>query len=1189
MDKVHKQHREIRIPTPANCNVTLSDKINRLNSALDSYIHAPANKKEILRMQPYASDRELIRIVADFLQSYPCIPFTVQELRNYCTAGFFNYDIIRFWYCAALLALSPDSCAIAYLSKLAHTLMEQGPGDLHILYRIVLLLPEQKHLHELNRELSDYYEKIIPTLVSTKWLTKANIPYPDDFEWNISFHFTSDGEMFPASGDKRDKQSWFILTVRLFGPKSLFYDYTRFTSYQIHVCNGDNSIHGDWNEKDGFLACNGEWLMKNELYTPDQLVLLMHKLSNNGIRFSKIPASIYTTKGISRKAVTEWIKSEMEFYENDRMEEVRNKALDILKYDGDVKDTLAEMRKRWGEEVPILKDKRFDEIITQYFCLSHEAGIVALGQELTACGYALYDLDGDEIYLLELIPQTEMQTFEKQCSKYGQYYKLLKQPRRDFGITARPINPRKQMPREKMEWPDDGICYIVRGFAGYFAYGEWKPKNEKQWQGTFIVDLRIVPLQPVKFKTRKIHSFRYSKELDFYAALYSSSLGEMPIGGKNPLEADKWPRLCDLSVDEKYEFQWYGHYLCLGDSQSAIIHTMTERGVKQVSRLILPDGLMYPPGFGIDGRGTLYITMRNYYKPGIIRYDDNGKYTPLPFSMYGYETLREGCIPVPDTTRIILLHEYNARNNSGIWLEPGLLDLDMATQRCRIAPLHHIGDGLFKLYIFLEDWILIKGDSDNGNRSDYARLWNRRTDEVLRIRPGVFGRESFKNIHALPDGTIVVNTHQHTDDILSLSEDFWHFLRTTSRPNKLGYWLNYPKPYPDIDLFLPPISEDITLMSAPPCGKVPIAKPQLLKKDNKKQAGNPDLPETNGVEIAEGILKINGKSVGLPLSYTTMTDIFGKEKVVFTHRTMQDNNGKTIQYDKRSFLVWEDAGVTAVRNEENVYNISAIYLWITENKVSVPGLPVPAGLFSEEIMVDGTKWDKTSDITARSGTMEIATSVSDGYMEITFANTRDQKSTWQNWRKVMVENLQVALVKRDRIRQLERNGHIGKPMASDNTQLLSETSKSFLDHAIQALYAGYAMGRSERYLKTNLLLCLIEAAIKCIEYSTIQASDILSVYSGCVLLGCEKVNMKRLGEAMTQKGIHDFVSDTLIQYRIPDWKVTEYTVFPEIKEWITSQSGDGNMTEARAALKKIACISENILITDALVTSIFKI
>ena len=1180
---------KIRIPTPTNCNVTLSDKINRLNSALDSYIHAPTNRKEILRMQPYATDGELIRIVADFLQGYPCIPFTAQELEIYCMVGLFDYDIIRFWYCAALLALSPDSCAIAYLSKLAHTLMEQGPGDLHILYRIVLLLPEQKHLHELNRELTDYYERIIPTLVSAKWLAKANIPYPDDFEWSISFHFTSDGEMFPVSDNKRDEQAWFVLTVRLFGPRSLFYDYARFTSYQIHVCNGDNSIHGDWNEKDGFLVCNGEWLMKDEPYTPDQLVLLMHKLSNNGIRFSKIPASIYTTKGISRKAVVEWIKSEMKLYENDRMEEVRNKALGLHKYDGDVEDTLAEMRKRWGKDVPILKDKRFDEIITQYFCLSHEAGIAALGQELTACGYALYDLDGDEIYLLELLPQTEMQAFEKKCSKYGQYCQLLKQPHRDFGITARHINLRKQMPREKMEWPDDGICYIVRGFAGYFADGEWKPKDEEQWLGTFIVDLRIVPLQPVKFKTRKIHSFRYSKELDFYAALYSTSLGEMPIGGKNPLEAEKWSRLCDLSADEKYDFRWCGHYLCLGDAKSVIIHTMTEQGVKYVSRIILPDGLMYPPGFGIDGKGTLYITMGDYCRSGIIRYDDNGKYTTLPFSMFGYETFREGCIPVPDTARIILLHEYNARNNSGIWLEPGLLDLDMATRRCRIAPLHHIGDGLFGLHIFQEDWILVEGNSDNGNRSDYARLWNRRTDEVLRIRPGVFGSEAFKKIHALPDGTIVVNTHQHTDDILSLSENFWHFLRTASRPNKLGYWLNYPKPYPDIDLLLPPISEDITLMSTPPCGKLPIAKPRLSEKDGKEQGGSPELSEADGVEIAEGRLRINGKYVGLPLSYTIMTDIFGKEKVVFTYQTMQDDNGKTIQYDRRSFLVWEDAGVTAARNEENVYNISVIYLCIKENKVSVLILPIPAGLFGGEIIVDGTKWDKTSDMTARSGTMEIATSLSDGYMEITFANTRNRKFFWQNWRKIMVENLQVALVKRDCIRQLERNGHICRFIASDNTRLLAEMSESFLDHAIQALYAGYSMRRSERYLKANLLPCLVEAAIKCIEYSTVRTSDILFVYSGCVLLGYEKMNMKRLGETMAKKGVRDFVFDTLIRCRIPDWEVTEYTVFPEIKKWISSQVKSGNITEAKAALKNISCISENILITDALITSTLKI
>lgn len=69
----------------------------------------------------------------------------------------------------------------------------------------------------------------------------------------------------------------------------------------------------------------------------------------------------------------------MELYENDQMEEIRNKALDLHKYDGDVEDTLAEMRKRWGKDVPILKDKRFDEIINPILLSFAEGGHSCLG------------------------------------------------------------------------------------------------------------------------------------------------------------------------------------------------------------------------------------------------------------------------------------------------------------------------------------------------------------------------------------------------------------------------------------------------------------------------------------------------------------------------------------------------------------------------------------------------------------------------------------------------------------------------------------------------------------------------------------------------------------------------------------------------------------------------------------------
>lgn len=1174
------------IPMPPGCDPVLSDKIERLNSALDSYIHAPTNRKETERMKPYAEDSSLVRIVADVIRGYSCIPSTPQEKENYRITGIYRYDVIRFWYCVALLAQSPDEYATTCLSGLAHTLMEQGPGELGILYRILLLLPEQEHLHGLTGELADYYRKIIPNLEATKWLAEVGIPYPDTFEWSISFRFTSNGETVFLSGNETERKAWFTLSVELFGPQSLYGDYTRFTSYQIHVRNGDNSIHGHWNEKDGYLLRDDEYLIKDERYTPKQLVILMHRLSGFGIRFSKVPADVSASRGISGKAMKEWIREMMEAYEHDCMEEVRDQALDVYRDEGDVGDTLNEIRKKWEEKIPALKDSRFDEVVTQYSCFSHEMGITALGQELTSYGYALYDLNGDDIYLLTLVPQAEMQAFEEKCRKYGQYCKLLKQSRYAFGMKARTIKLRRQMPRERLTWPDDGNRYITRGFAGYFVYGEWRQADVEKWQGTFVADLRVTPLQPVKMNTKKIHSFIYSEKLDFYAALYHVSFGEMVVAGKNPLEAEKWPRMSGLSVEGKYEFRWCGRYLCLGDVHSAIIHTMTPRGVEHVINLILPDGMNYAPSFGIDGKRTLYILPGEFSRSSVYRYEGNGKYYRMPFHMFGYDRFSSGCIPVPDTSRLLLLGEYTARSNSGIWTEPGLLDLNMVTQECRIAPLR-MGDGSFRLREFYKEWVLVESRS-NGNRTDYARLWNRKTDEVLRLRPGVLANESFKSIHAMPDGTVVVNT-LNKGDALYRAEDFWDFLRTGGRPKKLGYWLNYPKPYPDREYELPPLSEEVTLMLAPPFVESqptvsPVAKPQPTRSVKTGPAEASETQVQDGIEITEGRLKINGRQMDMPLSYTAMVQIFGKERIVTTHKTMQDDRGRTIQYDRRSFLVWDNAGVTAVRNEENAYNISTIYLWLKENKESSPAIPVPAGTYSSEIIVDGNKWDRTSDMTACSGKLEIAASASGGYMEITFADSRDRKDTWQHYRNVMAENMQAALVERDRLRQMARNRPAGKSLDDqpDNASPLAQACESFLIHSVNALHAGYSMGRSVRYLKTNLLMLLTEAAEKCSEYGSVRFSDLLSVYSGCVLLGYEQVNMKRFCEKLVKNGIRDFVFDSLTRCLVPDWTLTEDTVFPKIKEWIVSRQRETAVPETEAVLKEISDISGNVLVVDAI-------
>ena len=132
-------------------------------------------------------------------------------------------------------------------------------------------------------------------------------------------------------------------------------------------------------------------------------------------------------------------------------------ALDILKFDGAVQDTLAELRGKWGAQVPALLDERFDAVGVQYMKLSHEKGAAALGQELSAFGWALYNLDDEDEYLFALIPEEERSEWERYCKKQGQYCHLMKQQGRKWGDHAKEQDPGKLMPCEEYILQDSSV------------------------------------------------------------------------------------------------------------------------------------------------------------------------------------------------------------------------------------------------------------------------------------------------------------------------------------------------------------------------------------------------------------------------------------------------------------------------------------------------------------------------------------------------------------------------------------------------------------------------------------------------------------------------------------------------------------------------------------------------------------
>lgn len=148
-------------------------KIDALNRKLGSFIHAPLNLKEVLRMEPFAADAEVARAVAATLDDYSIIPTSPEEREGQPAAGLpKDYDIVGFWYCVALLALSAEPAAVRYLLVLARMLMVEDPAELYLLRRTVRLLEgfPFPHLQELRSRIEAFYDTVTHQLEAFRWL-----------------------------------------------------------------------------------------------------------------------------------------------------------------------------------------------------------------------------------------------------------------------------------------------------------------------------------------------------------------------------------------------------------------------------------------------------------------------------------------------------------------------------------------------------------------------------------------------------------------------------------------------------------------------------------------------------------------------------------------------------------------------------------------------------------------------------------------------------------------------------------------------------------------------------------------------------------------------------------------------------------------------------------------------------------
>lgn len=281
----------------------------RLNRSLSRRVNAPSSVKDMAGLEPYCHNRAVVLAAIASLEKHNPVPLSPGELLSCSGTGFHMYDIVGYWNCVAVVALSGLPEAVSFLERLAALLAEEGPGDIGILNRIISYLPECSHLDGVRRKLEDYYSKVIPAFESYRWFKSAGMTYPGQSEWSVQIRLTSDGRAWAPSAP--NGKSHFTLTIDIFSPRTHFYDYTCFNTYQITLRNASGSVKGSWNERDCGLTFEGKELMGGEIYSPVALSILLSRLAWFGIKLDRHPERVYVSRGIDKSHVLRWLDEQL--------------------------------------------------------------------------------------------------------------------------------------------------------------------------------------------------------------------------------------------------------------------------------------------------------------------------------------------------------------------------------------------------------------------------------------------------------------------------------------------------------------------------------------------------------------------------------------------------------------------------------------------------------------------------------------------------------------------------------------------------------------------------------------------------------------------------------------------------------------------------------------------------------------
>lgn len=169
----------------------------------------------------------------------------------------------------------------------------------------------------------------------------------------------------------------------------------------------------------------------------------------------------------------------------------------------------------------------------------------------------------------------------------------------------------------------------------------------------------------------------------------------------------------------------------------------------------------------------------------------------------------------------------------------------------------------------------------------------------------------------MPDGRVVIVASQRkVGSVLHEPEDFWGFLRRANKPKKLGKWLRYRDPYPNIPHTLPPKEQQL-----------------IVKKD---------------------CLVVCGKKLVPPFTLEQVTDALGAARVVVKSGVRRDAASGVEHPYTALYFVWDALGIQGrVNGEETEIEAFSICLFPHERNL-------PKNMFDGDVLIGGGDYTEAS-------------------------------------------------------------------------------------------------------------------------------------------------------------------------------------------------------------------------------------